>query len=267
MDPLGAFKSEVFRPIASIVLPGMLAISMPTLVLANAVPEVRHFYDTQAIAFLLLFLAASTIFGMLLENIGTSIERGIDQCMEVEYLPGSEKVWGLYLALPCSDTYARKYLGTLVTRLKFINAMIPAMVFFGVGLVALKMQLGRWHGVVFLLAILWIIALIVWLFRTSTELSEAALFSRWKMIPEGLVHIDVNVETPSRFRHLAYVLIELRSSRAYDYNMRSLGRWELLREILTQMVVAMPNDRIRKNPKVSEQSTGDGMTVRDRELA
>ena len=199
--------------------------------------------------FYLLFLAASTVSGMLLENIGTSIERGIDRCMQVEYLSGADSVWEHYLGLSCSDTYARKYLSTLVTRMKFINAMIPTLFFFGVGLVALNVQLGRWNDSVFVWLLLWTVALGIWLFRTSTELSEAALFARYKMLPQGVVSLDVDSIAPSRFRHFAYVLIELRSSRANEVDLRPLNWLEVAKEVGAMMIVAIPSERVRaKDP-------------------
>lgn len=239
MDPVSAFKSEIFRPIASIVLPGMLAIGPLVIVLGNAAPEVQELYSHQPLVFIALLTAASTVVGMLLENLGSSIERGIDRCMEVEYLPGVSAVWRLYLGTSCSDTYARKYLGSLITRLKFINSMIPAVYIFGFGLWALHFQLARWSTNSMIVLSIFIFIISAWLFRTSTELSEAALFSRLQMLPpanQGLINTDA--DSVSRLRHLAYVLTELRSSRVSEVNFSHLTRWQLLRRVAATMIVA-----------------------------
>jgi hypothetical protein len=242
MDLLGAFKSEVFRPIASIVLPGMLAIGVFAVVLGNAVPEVRDVFQTQPLLFFSLLFGAATIVGMLLENIGSSIERGIDTCMEREYLFGSGAVWAAYLAAPCTDTYARRYLGTLVTRLKFINSMIPATTFFVLGLVALSLQLDRWSWWgMFLLFFLPLIMLISWLFKSSVELSEAALFARLKMLPLGHgIKLNTDAHTVGRFRHFAYAVTELRTSRIEEIDFKELKRGALLFEVIRVLVPLSP---------------------------
>lgn len=239
MDPVSAFKNEVFRPIASIVLPGMLALGPFAVVLANAVAEVRSLYTSQPVVYFLLFVGASTIVGMLLENLGSSIERGIDRCMEVEYLPGVNAIWAAYLRMPCSDSYARKYLGSLITRLKFINSMLPAVYIFGFGLWALHLQLDRWQTQTMIVLSMGLFVLSAWLFRTSTELSEAAAFSRYQMLPpQPSPIIDTEAHSVSRLRHLAYVLVELRSSRVSEVDFSLLGRWQLMKRVLGIMIVA-----------------------------
>ena len=237
LDPLNAFKSEVFRPIASIMLPGALAIGMFALVLGNAVEEVRLFSIKQTFVYFAFFLGVATMVGMLLENVGSSIERGVDTCMDREYLRGADKVWSAYLAVNGGESNARKYLGCLVTRMKFIYSMIPATILFSLGLVSLNLQLGRWSwwwigGIELLL-----LALVAWLFKSAIELSEAALFCRFKMLPVGNgIPFNQDVHTVSRFRHAAYALVELRTSRIEELSfVRFRGGallWELGRILL-----------------------------------
>jgi hypothetical protein len=241
MDPITAFKSEVFRPIASIVLPGMLAIGPFSIALANALPEISKFSAANPVLYFALLTGASTIAGMLLENIGSSIERGVDQCMETEYASGASAIWAAYLGMSCSETYGRKYLASLVTRLKFINSMIPAIYIFGAGIWVLHVQIERWSTNVLILISFCLIALGAWLFRTSIELSEAALFSRLQMLPKdhGLI-LDTEADSVSRLRHLAYVVTELRSSRVYDVNFKRLNGLQLFWKVLLVLVVSVP---------------------------
>ncbi len=241
MDPTNAFKTEVFRPIASIMLPGMLAIGPWSIFLANAIPEVEKFGANNSILYFALIAGASTITGMLLENIGSSIERGIDQCMDVEYARGATAVWTAYLGLSCVDSYGRKYLGSLVTRMKFINSLIPAVFIFETGIWALHFQLHRWNTNTLVITTIGLFALATWLFRTSIELSEAALFSRFQMLPSGhRLNLDTEADSPSRLKHLAYVLIELRSSRVCDVDLSQKWRWELLKQVLLSLIVSVP---------------------------
>lgn len=238
MDLLGAFENEVFRPIASIVLPGMLAIGIFAVVLGNSIPEVRDLFEKQPLFFFSFLFGAATIVGMLLENIGSSIERGIDTCMEREYLPGAGTVWAAYLSSPCTDIYARKYLGTLVTRLKFMNSMIPATTLLGVGLIALSLQLDHWSWWgVFVYCALPLSIFISWMFKSSVELSEAALFARLKMLPSSQsIKLDTNAHTVGRFRHFAYSLTELRTSRVEEIDFKALKHIALLLEVIRLML-------------------------------
>jgi len=251
MDPFGAFKSEVFRPIASLVLPGMLAIGMFAIILGNSVPEVRNLYSAQPILYFALFFSAATIAGMLLENIGSSLERGIDTCMEREYLPNSGKVWGAYLACECKESYARKYLGALVTRLKFINSMIPASAAFGFGLILLNLQITRWpwHSIGLFEIVLLLLS--TWLYKSSVELSEAALFSRLRILPEGHgINLDVDAHTVSRFRHFAYSLTELRTARIEEIDFSGLTGFRLFVELFRLMLpfTSKVSDATRATP-------------------
>lgn len=251
VDATSAFKSEVFRPIASIVLPGMLALSPFAIVAGNAIPEVGTLFKEATALFVIFLAAAATVVGMLLENIGTGIERGIDRCMDVEYLPGASEIWAAYLALPCSDTFARKYLGSLVTRLKFINSMLPATYLFAAGMWALHFQLNRWGIEGMIIMSFGVFVLSAWLFRTSTELSEAALFSRLKMLPEAAqTKIPTEAHSVSRGRHLAYVLTELRTSRVSEADYSDLDRWALVRAIFGVLIGPRPE------PKTNSKTSG-----------
>ena len=233
LDPLGAFKSEVFRPIASIVLPGSLAIGMYAILLGNAVEEVHTLFATQPLVYFSVFFGAATTVGMLLENIGSSIERGVDTCMEREYLHGAEPIWGAYLAASSQDLNARKYLGTLVTRLKFLNSMIPAVLLFSVGLMVLNFQLDRWSWWWIVCIEVGLLTLVSWLFKSSVELSEAAVYSRFRLLAPGHgIQLDENAHTVSRFRHFAYSLAELRTSRVEEMNFVKLNWPALLVECI-----------------------------------
>lgn len=216
MDPFGAFKSEVFRPIASIALPGLLALAPFMIILCNDSLTVKNYFEAKPVAAYLMLVGAAVILGMLLENIGASIERGIDECMEKEYLSGAGEIWDRYLSESGNDTNARRFLGTLVTRLKFINSLIPALVLFSAGMFWLHLQvhaLQTWQVVAFGMLCL---TILVWLFRMSIELSEAALFSRHRLlcgVGRGCYRYDPDAKTVGRHRHLAYVLTEVLTAR------------------------------------------------------
>lgn len=228
MDPLSALRNEVFRPLAAVVMPGILAISPFAIVACNAMPDVLLFYKAQPTWFLLLIAGVGTLAGLLLENVGSSIERGIDRCMEAEYMPGSDLVWTAYLASGTADNNGRRFLGATVTRLKFINSLMPAMIAFNVGIVALQVQAKPWHwsSVVYFMA--GTVVLLTWLFRTSTELSEVASTTRYYLLPKQDRPASYNPDaaTVRRLRHFAYVVGELATSKVYAIDLK--GKWAIL---------------------------------------
>ncbi|MBF6024847.1 hypothetical protein [Lysobacter niastensis] len=175
MELLSALKNEVFRPLASVVLPGVLALAPYVIVTCNLIPDVFKFYQSQATWFLIVVLACGTVAGMLLEDIGSSIERGIDRCMDLEYLYGHDKVWLAYLSDGTTDNNGRRFLGAAVTRLKFLNSLMPALFFFAIGIVWLHCQTGLWKDSSVFIFCLCALGLLSWMFRASTELSEVAL--------------------------------------------------------------------------------------------
>jgi hypothetical protein len=222
MDPFSAFKSEVFRPLACLVLPGLLALSPFVLMVCDYSDAISSYFESHEIVAYLLLLGAATIFGLLLENVGISIERGIDLCMELEYLHGADEVWDTYLSGDGANTNGKRYLGTLVTRLKFVNSFIPALAIFGFGMILLHFQvreLAPWEvgtaamGCVFLL---------LWLFRVSIELSEAASNTRQRiLVHEGkqVPNYSPSAITVGRERHFAYVLAEVLTSRGNELSL------------------------------------------------
>jgi hypothetical protein len=183
---------------------------------------VSGFFDSQPIVAYLLLLGAATIVGLLLENMGVSIERGIDLCMETEYLPGTVDVWDGYLSVDGSNTNGKKYLGTLVTRLKFVNSFIPALAIFGFGMLLLHLQTHRLAPWEVGTAAMALIFALLWLFRVSIELSEAASNTRQRILigeGKGVAGYDPNAITVGRERHFSYVLAEVLTSRGNELSL------------------------------------------------
>jgi hypothetical protein len=222
MDPFSAFKSEVFRPLAAVVMPGLLAIAPYAVIACNGNEDINNFYLKQTLWFMAALIAAATALGLFIENIGSSIERGIDRCMDNEYLPGHNKVWTSYLSGGSVDNNGRRYLASIVTRLKYINSMMPAIFMFAVGVILLNLQ-AKFLG---LLAMTVFVALSVlvltWLFRTSTELSEVASNTRYCLLADDTRPCEYKPEavTVRRFRHFCYVLGELATSRVDSIDLR-----------------------------------------------
>lgn len=223
MDPFSGLKNEVFRPLAAVVLPGMLALAPFAVIAANGLPEIARFYGEQPNWFLVAFVATGTIVGLLLENVGSSIERGIDRCMENEFLPGHDAVWLAYLSCGTVDNNGRRFLAGIVTRLKFINSLMPALAFLGLGTIFLHIQNDNWASWKFWSFQAALLILQVWLFRTSTELSEVASSTRYHLLDRRLrpPEYDPTRQSGRRHRHFAYVIGELLTSRVSEIDLRN----------------------------------------------
>lgn len=157
MNVADAFKSEVIRPLTTIVVPGAIAIAPYVLVLGYYVPLVFSFWTAHPSAF--VTLVAITIFstGLVLDNFGTHIEVSyIDRTLQ-KCDPKHDETWRAYLGLRIKDEYVgQRYLRQKVERLKFELSMAPAMLSFAVGLTWLQWLHGvwRWPGFVGLLGLL-----------------------------------------------------------------------------------------------------------------
>lgn len=222
MDPFLAFKDEVFRPIAAVVLPGLLATSPFLIIACNAIVELRTFYLLQPLWFFAGMIGLGTIVGMLIEYLGSSIERGIDRCIDLEYLHGYDKVWMLYLSGDHSDTNGRRFLSVTVTRIKFINSLMPALVIFSVGIITIHIQTGKWSHTSITVFCLVMTLFLAWMFRTSTEMSEVASNTRYCLLKteERPPEYDSEVCPVRRVRHFAYVVGEFICSRVSDIDLR-----------------------------------------------
>lgn len=234
MDPFSGLRSEIFRPLATVVLPGLVAIMPYAILITNATPDIAEFAQDHNAAYVACAIAAATLAGLLLENIGTSIERGIDRCMEVEYLPTARIVWRNYLECMNCDSNARRYLGTIVTRMKFLNSFMPAIMSFAIGLVALQVQVKPWAWSSVLASLAGIYLLLVWMFRTSTELSEVAVSTQHRILLANDIASELDTEAHSvrRYRHFAYVVVEVLTSRIDEVDLRMHDGLKILREAL-----------------------------------
>jgi len=69
-----AFGSEIFRPLATIVIPGAMAISTWFIVLLQRFPSFRNLVETNHTETTLLLVLASIASGLFVEDIGSRIE-------------------------------------------------------------------------------------------------------------------------------------------------------------------------------------------------
>jgi hypothetical protein len=138
VDLISGFKSELFRPLVTLVVPGAVALAPHILVTGYYFPQVPLFWNEHPSAFVAIVVIAVIATGLILENIGGRIEAGWDRCLN-RHGSGHIDKWTKYLRLKVeSEFIGQRYLRTVLVRLKFELAMLPALVFFAGGLIWLQ---------------------------------------------------------------------------------------------------------------------------------
>jgi hypothetical protein len=153
-EVFGAFQSEVFRPLMTILIPGAVGLVGLFAVLIQRCDDFKVFVlaRTNQTAFVFLFVAL--IVGEIFEDLGSRVEyRVFDKTLEkmkkkeakktengnepLEY-PHFTKEWFDYLAQSFgTEPVGHRYMRTLVFRLKFELGMACGTLGLGVGLIGL----------------------------------------------------------------------------------------------------------------------------------
>ena len=146
MDFTSAFKSEVFRPLVTLVVPGSTALGPYIIVTGYYIPRVRVFWEEHPWAFVAIVVVCILTCGLILEDIGTWVERQWDKLLESKN--GDHiKTWYEYLKLELDDEIiGQRYLRIILTWMKFELAMAPALISLGVGLIWIHNLYDIWHG-------------------------------------------------------------------------------------------------------------------------
>ncbi len=114
-----AFTSEVFRPLVTLIIPGAIGISTWFIALLWHFPSLRALvYQNHAESGFVLLLAM-TFAGMFFEDMGAHVETHLDAWRNTQNGKHLEN-WYAYLRTAFkADPIGRRYLRTLVLRLKF----------------------------------------------------------------------------------------------------------------------------------------------------
>jgi len=129
-----AFTTDVFRPIATILIPGAIAISTWFIGLVWHFGAIRDLTSNHTEVSLVLLLAM--IFGgMVVEDLGSTYEGQLDDIAKNATHGKHGEEWDQYLRLVFRDSpVGRRYLGTLVLRLKFELGIAFSMLSAALGL-------------------------------------------------------------------------------------------------------------------------------------
>jgi len=134
-DLTSAFKSELFRPVVTLVIPGAIAAGPYMAVAVRVTTGVQEFLESHSGLAWVCGLGVAVAAGLILENIGSRLEASfIDDWLEHK-LPGSRATWREYLSLKMTDEFVgQRYLRTVLLRMKFELSMAPAVAIAGLGL-------------------------------------------------------------------------------------------------------------------------------------
>ena len=142
MDLISGLKSEFFRPLVTLIVPGAISVA-PLVLLAQArIAAIGPFWKDHPAAFTAILLTTIVAAGLVLENLGSRIEESIWDPMLKRRNKSFDEEWHEYLQLNTRDEIvAQRYLRSMLTRMKFELAAAPAFMLHAIGLRAANRKL------------------------------------------------------------------------------------------------------------------------------
>lgn len=139
MDFLSNVKSELLRPLITLVIPGAFFIGPWILIVGYHVPRIAKFWDERPSAFVAIITICVFASGLILEDIGARIESGWDNRLK------DSDNWDKYLQLETKDEIVgQRYLRTILLRMKFELSMAPALISLCIGIIWLDSIYEMW---------------------------------------------------------------------------------------------------------------------------
>jgi hypothetical protein len=173
MDLSSAFRTEVFRPVATIAIPGTVAIGPYLLVARYHHQFVSRAWQQHPTVTGLVLAFGVVAVGLIIEDIGSRIELLWDHHLKERY-EDIETEWYEYLMLaPDPEPIAQRYLRTITLRLKFELGLGLALPIMWVGLAWLEQIVNLWTTwgfVFFSIAVLGLAVYLLWESRSSSEI-------------------------------------------------------------------------------------------------
>lgn len=129
-----AFTSEVFRPLVTLLIPGAIAVSTWFVGLLWHFAALRTLVRDNHTEVAFVLLLAMIFAGLVVEDIGARFESFLDSRRDAQDGKHLDN-WYAYLRTAFkADPIGRRYLRTLVLRLKFELGIAFAMISAGLGL-------------------------------------------------------------------------------------------------------------------------------------
>lgn len=211
MNILDAFKSEIFRPLAILFVPGSIAIAPYIIIVGHHIPKVQTFWDDHSTAFVAIIIVCCTAVGLILENIGSEIEVCCwDKCLGKKDTCHNTN-WTDYRKLETNDEIVgQRYLRTILTRMKFELSMIPALFSFLVGLIWLNHIFSVWTCWRFFFLLIFFLILIIYLIWSSYN-GACILAETRKLIIDAVKARENKVSAKNSNSNTYHFLIEFKS--------------------------------------------------------
>jgi hypothetical protein len=145
MDLTSILKSEILRPLSVLFLPGSIAISPFVFITLAYNPKLQIWVNGNTNLFIFILILIALAVGHMLEDVGSFIERRLDDLLDKKSTNHLEKRWYPYLKLKINEEYVgQRYLRTILVRMKFELSMVPALMVFLIGFLWLNARLGFW---------------------------------------------------------------------------------------------------------------------------
>lgn len=154
MDFLSSLRSEILRPLVTLLIPGVIAGAPWWGVLFSWFPSAYNFFSRQPSAAWSIILGSSLAAGLILEDLGSQLEaKVLDRILDRQTNKRHLIEWNDYLmSNHDGQSNAEHGLSRLMLRFKFELSMVPAALACSIGLVVLQQRtslLGaRWWGFV-----------------------------------------------------------------------------------------------------------------------
>jgi putative Mn2+ efflux pump MntP len=146
MDLISAFKSELLRPLATLIVPGAVSIGPFIIIVGYYVRQVPKFWNDHPSAFVAIIIICVLGLGMILENFGSQVEAGIWDKILNKRDPSHNSTWDEYLKLEMKDeVVGQRYLRTVLLRMKFELSMGPALITLSIGLIWINSLYAVWQ--------------------------------------------------------------------------------------------------------------------------
>lgn len=128
MDITGGLKTEIFRPIIMLILPGLTIGTPLVFAVENYQPNIFAFFEKHPTLSSFIIFVLATILGVLASEIGSNIESHlIDKLLKKKH-PNLEENWYKFLRCSFPDTsVAKNYIDNQVLYLKFELGMASAL--------------------------------------------------------------------------------------------------------------------------------------------
>jgi hypothetical protein len=163
-----AFSTEVFRPIVTLLIPGAIGISTWFIALVWHFTTIRTLVVANHGETGLVLLLAMIFAGLVFEDLGARVEKKLDEKADERTEKHHSDEWYSYLRTAfLADPVGRRYVRTIVLRLKFELGVAFSMLSAAVGLFWLW-SLGLSRST-FVITLLVCILFVVWGLWEATE--------------------------------------------------------------------------------------------------